>query len=91
MWAEDELMASVVLAGGLLHTDLIDMLSADRARIVVGLCLAAGGLLEHGTREKFEQASRAAGRGAPGWWRLALDLPARPVDTRPRRPSPFTA
>jgi hypothetical protein len=92
MWAEEELMASVILAGGLLRTDLVDMLGAQRARIVVGLCLAAGGLLEHGDQALFDRAVHDAGRsGSPGWWRQALDMPARPVDTRPARPAAFTA
>lgn len=91
MWAEEELMASAAYNGGLLLTDLVDMLSPGRARLVVALCLEAGGRLEHGDRALFEQACAPGRAGAAGWWRQALNMPARAVDDRPARPSPFTA
>lgn len=92
MWLEDELMVAVHDRAdglpGVLSTDVIDQLPPLRARLIVGVCLRAGGRLEHGTAEQFEQACVAAARrdpGGSGWWRQALGMPA--VDT-PRRAGP---
>jgi len=78
------------LTGRPLLTDLVDQLTPGRARLVVGLALAAGARLEHGDQALFERAIGDAGPGATGWWRQALDLPAAPAVVR-QRSVPFPA
>lgn len=76
---DDILLA--VIDGHPIPTDSIDQLTPWRARLVVAVALAAGAPLQHGTPELFGEAALAAGTTAPsttGWWRAALDLPARP-------------
>ncbi len=73
-------------------TNAIDRLPPWRARLVVRVALAAGGTLQHGTPEQFEQAVRAAGKGKRdpytdgGWWRAALGM-----EPREQLPPPPTA
>jgi hypothetical protein len=91
MWHEDELMVDA-LAGRPLSTNLIDRITPARARLVVGLCLAAGGELQDGDQDLFERAVADAERHSPratGWWREALAMPARPVAVAPARATPF--
>ncbi len=74
LWAGDELLATT-LTGRPMPTVAIDELTPPRAKLMVLVCLAAGGRLEHGTPELFGRAVDDAAHtdpGATGWWRPAL-------------------
>jgi len=63
-----------------LPTNTIDRIPPWRARMIVRVCLLAGGRLEHGDPENFDLAARTAGRedaSQTGWWRRALGLEPR--------------
>ena len=69
-----------------LRTNTIDQLPPWRARMIVRVCLLAGGRLEHGDPETFDLAARQAGRedaSQTGWWRRALGLETRPEPYQP--------
>jgi hypothetical protein len=80
MAAEDDIVIDV-LDGKPIPTNAVDRLPPWRARMIVRLALRAGGVLQDGTPEQFDQAAVAAGKtdaGRLGWWREALGLPPRP-------------
>lgn len=75
LWAGDELL-TMVLAGEPMPAAVIDELTPPRAKLMVAVCLRAGGRLEHGTPELFDLAvnqAAATDPGATGWWRTALE------------------
>lgn len=75
-----------------LRTDTIDQLPPWCARLIVRVCLAAGGQLQHGDPDLFDSAARAAGRqdaGQTGWWRRALGMQPREQLPEPPPDRPY--
>ncbi len=85
VWALDEI-ATAGMHGWPIPTDAIDQLPPWRAALHVGVALAAGAPLEHGTVDDLKAAASSRAGTGPGWWRAYLQLePGR------RRPAPAGA